>query len=1031
MVIDVEILHEIVSRAQELLPTLPERERLPTSALFSAYDEIMPKLGVDKDHDSRYARVLFKIGGFGGIRDSRTLLEKFEEVLSNMGITVEFNSHNDSEEGSQYDEDESEGDLQSVADDISYFEEQRQAGGRRRRNSESSIWAPAIASRPRQDSTRRNSHSYGDQIKEQFQNNEAVLESLPSTRLLNTDKETDNEDGNVGTWLESQSQSPRKSTPGRSGSAHGSMRIRRRSTSRGRPRSSVIRERNEPDTNTFFFEDQDEGQREGVPNTHPETSSFHASESLMQVKASVILDDHLRFLAKQQLRLWRDKAMRLREDNPGLNIMAAFFSRKILCQVVLVLWRDKAVALRKAKATEVFFKGLHLRVDRAREVYLKQTAFTHWSIYANEHVRRTELARRHIVRLRMFNAWREITVVNELKVRRQVIKKFFGLWKRHHTNLTHDNSSALQVYQGGLVQKILRDWIHRHREAQATALWAEHAKRRALFHWIVVSHETWELHQTAEDERRLRLTLKPFSKWRTKTRVHFEQLDEAGARYKISLCRSVLSMWRKETDVIPATTIVQTEVARRLIRETLSTWRRRTIQEKTAASLNRMKIIREALTLWRHQLRAKVVTNTIATHTKTRILHNLTMNYRSHDTDRKLIQKRLRESFEFWVHRWQQSRDQRWEQEDLAQSFAVERSQNLALAQWYSRMGHRKSLEVTALDHYEPRLLKRVVLTWLEKLQHQQRLQKWSRDAEFYFLAKKSVKRWKASTEAVQREKRKVAFAEVRRMVKYNLVRGVLQTWREQATDILDLQGQASSVRENRNVILGMEIFDRWRGRTEELAELEALSRESVLKKQLSIWREKSDRLQALETEATITYQERRQSRVVRKWSLAALQLRAQSNYAADVCEKNARKTFRRMFSYWHQKALQRRPSPRVETSESDQLLGTTARAETWSDYGGDGGIDEWARGLEDATSSTPIPGYLATPSKVNRAQRVKAVAARFSTTPKGPLSTPFEKQLRAQYPPFSLRKGLARSTLGGFADIPEHSMNNERESGA
>jgi protein SFI1 len=314
-------------------------------------------------------------------------------------------------------------------------------------------------------------------------------------------------------------------------------------------------------------------------------------------------------------------------------------------------------------------------------------------------------------------------------------------------------------------------------------------------------------------------------------------------------------------------------------------------------------------------------------------------------------------------------------------------------------------------------------------------LQEWAKDAEFYFLATKTLKRWKASTESTQREKRRTAYVEVRRMIKVNLVRGVLQKWREQAHHILELQAQTVEVRQNRDVILGMEIFDRWRGRAEELLELESLARETFLKKHFNVWKEKSDGLQALETEAIITYQERRQKIALKKWSLVSLQLRAQSNYASDICEKNAKKTFRKILNYWHQKALQRRPLQRVSASESDQLLGTTARAETWSDYG-EGDIDEWARGLDEATTSTPIPGYLATPSKVNRAERVMAAAARFSTTPKAPLSTPFERQLRAQYPGgfASSRRGIGRSTLGlgrGFVDISEHSnsMKNERES--
>src|SRR5277367_6709865 len=93
-VLDVTILHDIVVHAQELLPGLPERERVPTNALFHAYYSILPSIGIDADHDSRYARILFKIGG---TRSNGSLYEKFEAVLARMGIEIQFDPENDVE----------------------------------------------------------------------------------------------------------------------------------------------------------------------------------------------------------------------------------------------------------------------------------------------------------------------------------------------------------------------------------------------------------------------------------------------------------------------------------------------------------------------------------------------------------------------------------------------------------------------------------------------------------------------------------------------------------------------------------------------------------------------------------------------------------------------------------------------------------------------------------------------------------------------------------------------------------------------
>ena len=177
--------------------------------------------------------------------------------------------------------------------------------------------------------------------------------------------------------------------------------------------------------------------------------------------------------------------------------------------------------------------------------------------------------------------------------------------------------------------------------------------------------------------------------------------------------------------------------------------------------------------------------------------------------------------------------------------------------------------------------------------------------------------------------------------------------------------------------------------------------------------------LQELETEALITYQEHRQSRAVKNWNLKALKLRAQSNYAREIHEKNAKRTFRKILQYWHQKAAQKRPFTRPDPA----LLGAPVRAEAWSDAGDDLEINDWGKEVDEA----PVPGYLSTPSK--RSERAKSIATRFSTTPRMPLSTPLERQFRTQYSGGGLpsfRKTLGRSTLGlgrGFADIQEKDM--------
>lgn len=92
---DIELLHEIVTLAESILPSLPERDRLPTNALFQAAEQILPAHGYpDPDQaPSHISRLIFKIGGQRCAPNSRgetSLLDRFRTVLAGMGIMLEY-----------------------------------------------------------------------------------------------------------------------------------------------------------------------------------------------------------------------------------------------------------------------------------------------------------------------------------------------------------------------------------------------------------------------------------------------------------------------------------------------------------------------------------------------------------------------------------------------------------------------------------------------------------------------------------------------------------------------------------------------------------------------------------------------------------------------------------------------------------------------------------------------------------------------------------------------------------------------------
>ncbi|KAL2069740.1 hypothetical protein VTL71DRAFT_14419 [Oculimacula yallundae] len=1039
---DIAILHDVVVLAQEIFPSLPERERLSTNALFGAYYELLPQFGIDTDHDNRYARVLFKIGGQRG---PATLYEKFEAVLARMGIEIEFDQENNDagKEQSQH-EDSQVGLESSFISRKATPTENNHLRRMHRRNSESSAWDLGIDFKS-QPTTRRNSFSTIGKDHSRIVIEEDIFprgQSIPPTiqghdAQPSVPKKNDT-NRSVGAWLNSKSEKPRKGR-GRSVSTLGSIRVRRRSTSRDQEEKHAqattpsIAPSEYDLTNSDITAATSTFEEEAVPDWTQAVVHRPAPkpENLLGIKATLSYQARLQSLIKQMLRNWRDRARDLQEDNFGLELIAMSHEKRAITRSAFSSWRNSLHEKRKSAETERIFAQIGQDASDVRQHIIAQRALYHWVNYANYHVHRTAVARRHIVGTRVYNAWKQITVVNELKVRRHVLKRLFGAWRRRYTASLEEGLSTIQRYEGNLAEKICRQWLRRLWEMRAVKWRAEATKRQALFRWIVVSHNQWESRRSAEEVRRQDLAWNAWKLWRTKTESRIRRDQDAVVHYQKRLLRGPILKWRRETNIIPAKIKVQTKVAIGTLRDAFSIWRLRASQEREATRLNRLKILREGLAVWCYKFRSNLMVNRIEKRLLAKALSMLHLREMEITMQRQQQQRQLHAAFKSWKQRANVARQRRHEQEELARSVLTQKTQTDVLHTWAFRADSRKRLETAATDFRDPRLLQNLVMKWTVQTQHLKELDRRSHDANYYVVLTNAIKRWKHATETSRREKRKASFAQVKRMVKTNLARGVLISWRDQARNTLSLQAQAAEISENKAVILGMELFDRWRARTEELAELDVLWQETLLMKHFKAWRNRSNAVQALNTEATLTYQEQREIRVVKQWSLLALKIKAQDNYAANIREKNAKKNFRKIFSYWRQKALQKRPVKKVAFAESSQTS-TTAKAEAWSDFGEDVEMDDWARELDDAGAvSTPVPGYLSTPSK--RTERVMSVAARFSTTPKAPLSTPFERQLRAQWSGGtpSHRKPLARSALGidrGFADIPESSMNDDEE---
>jgi protein SFI1 len=1020
---DIEILHEIIVRAQELLPTLPERERLPTNALFGAYYETLPRLGLKADHDNRYARILFKVGGIGG---AATLYERFEAILSRMGIEIEF----DREEGGQYSQLEgSIPALENPAEEGEYPPRER-----RRRNSENTYRDIDQRTPRRTERRRRNSLSvlvepsttpHPSRLQHFARQNEILQRRHQDQAVIDNEEDYNLPQHNVRAWLASRPGEPQHGR-GRSTSAHERMPIRRGSHSYVPDGQASTGNRSIPSEDF-----QAPSEFTAVTSAQDDQPQQHSSDQtlieLMNIKALIFRQQRVRTLSTRIASLWRDSALGIRVNKQNLEAVAQKHYRRGALRMAITSWHKQIIEIRSQPAEVVktvqFYAKLEGLTGQVRDSILLAKAFSHWAVVASDGVERTAVAREHMIRWRTFNNWKELTIIKELVFRRQVTRKFFGLWRNRHKENSIYDGTALLKYEENLVERIYRQWLWKSRDIKATSWWAEGVKWRLLQSWRRAIQNVHEKDYTAYTQWGSKLMSGRWKAWKSRLRELNQQGQQAVTFNRVHSCSMALRKWRRETRTLPPRLTLQADLDTRLLRQTFVAWLNRSRQEQFAASVDRSKILREALTNWQHKLRLKMICQLAADRIRKHILSKWALAERAALADRIYDWWLKKKYMHKWIEKWRTAREMRRTQEELAKASAARKTQGLVLREWIARGRTLQECESTAMDFYGPKILNATIQEWTGRLKHVQKLYQWSRDAEFYFLASKVLKRWKASTESIKREKRTSAYVQVRRRGKLNLARGILLNWHQWGLEIARMNAQAVELQQNKNVIIGMNIFDKWRARAEEADEMESLCQGTILSKHLVRWRERSIAFRNLELEAIISFQERQLSSAVKKWSLQTLRQKSKAQTASDVREKNIKRTFRKIFMYWHQRTAQIRPFTKAE--DPPEQLESTPRVEAWSDFGDEGGVD-------DGASSTFLPGYLNTPSK--RSERVTAAAARFaSTTPKAPLSTSFERQLRARYSGSNLstgtRKGPGRSRLGmgeGFEDIQGKSKDDE-----
>lgn len=1017
---DVDILNQIISRAEQH----PDIHQFPFRAIFAAYGSVLSENGIEPEMDRTYLRFLFRLGGKSVPGD--TLYEKFETFLLRMGIQLEY--ADETRGGGRRIEEVTTADTETnVAQPEEGHAEQWRPNG-----------YPAYRG---QRSRRASFNSMYDAANETTQRNIYRPSSRSSVSRLE-----------VGTRISSPSPSRRKeavrhtATPAlvETGSwmtgNKATMNTTRRQSQAGAIITQPAQSHFNPDAQHLNL-----GVNENKITNHirPNRSSLDSSEGsddeplehddlipkaqfppelLYQPSLSHLLRDASTFNMYRQrgavrriFAEWSERAKRKQKTFEIMQSIAAKHDASTLQRQAFDIWRTTLRQKRQEAQTARFFKHLEKRAARARDLYLLTKAFTHWAQVTSDEVEKTSAARRHILCIKYFNAWREITAVNEMKAQRLAVMKPFKAWRTNFQRLRRNDAKAVAVYRENLARSAYWKWFWTFCDRRAPQWRDYRLKHKSLLSWLRALRTQRERDQEIDVHNKQALLQTTFQKWSQKNRAIISAQEQADSRWKIGLAEKCFSEWRIRTHLEPIATRVSASVDARILRSSIKTWTLQARMSRHAREVDRLRIMRNAWTAWNDNLRCLALSSRIDERVVLQALYKwvlmarFRLMRRIHEqrVKREMLAKLTLNSRGIYTRLLRQEED-----------FRAHRSRELLrskLYDWREKFATQRRREHVALVFYAPRLEQETLDVWRNRMRHVSQLESWAEDARFYLLMTRCLKQWRTATVNSSKKRRQDAYATVRRKIKRNLAAGALSAWRSKTVAIADLERQAVDIDRNRLFKMGIDMFDRWCAET-------ARRRANVRDSEIYYSRQLAysyltrivglfTRIRAQDEKAT-QFQEIHVSALaatqLRKLSLRIFQIKTSVETADALNERNLRKHLRNMFRHWHGKAKRSLGdrdgeiprSPMVGATGSGYGYNNTTPTPRQTDEGWplvDPTLSMSELGpLPTFTAQTPIPtpGYLNSPSK--RAARARALA-QVSTTPATPIRTPFAARLRAQ----------------------------------
>jgi protein SFI1 len=659
-------------------------------------------------------------------------------------------------------------------------------------------------------------------------------------------------------------------------------------------------------------------------NHHYEPEPFRPSDTRLMDDAENFEQQCLHSLLRSCMRRWRERAQEQMERNEQMMAAAVRYDSRIQFRNVKEELLREAQNRRSLRETDDFFIRLEDRAARARSLFLLTKAFTHWAKSAEDEVQRTSVARRHILRTRFFNGWRDITAVNEMKVQHFVLGTFLHKWRRRTTEVRQRQEQAIQLYDDNLQRKYYKDWFFKFCEIAAPA-WRNarldpRLKRATFQQWHEAAAIWSERDAWATDRRDQLIQRKSIRIWRQKTATVRALGPQAEEFRRRSLSTNALATIQRQARFAPLLSAFQVAGDAQRLQMTFQTWRHTAELSRRSKNVERLRVLRNAWTAWNDRLRIRALEERINDRVLIENMYKWTLASRV-SLFQRVHDRTLKENcFSTWTTKRNQRiemRNDRQNRLDIAEirldQFKRTQLLRTCLRKIEAETAEKRAEQAAMTVQYDMKLKQRIFEQLLGKHAHFQQLNRWAGDAQFYVLTTHTLKRWKDATQHARRNRRREAYAQMRRTTKLNLVKKTFGVWRVKAETIAEQHQQADAMLYTRAAQDSQTLLAHWRDRaTVEQVQTAQAGQHYDIKIQarfFGVWKKRLEALDNMSSQAVDFRQigvEVAAATYLKKLEWEGWEIGLRNKSAVALHERHFRQHVSAMIRFWNQQTLSR-----------------------------------------------------------------------------------------------------------------------------